>query len=335
MDLKLKIGSIPLRIHGWFVLTALILGSNEREPVRLGLWVVVVTVSVVIHELGHALVGRAFGLSPRVELHGMGGTTFFDAPSREEGAPPPAPLGTGKSVAVSLAGPFAGFLFAALVIVTQMFGLRPQHPLVLHVVALLFTVNIGWGVFNLLPMLPLDGGNVLRALCRAISPTRGDRVARYTSIVIAAGIALYAVRREQWWVLYLGLLFAWQNVQAIRQADQARIDEALALAIDGANQAATTGDPKRALMLLDGALAESSKASKELRQIGVRLQVGVMLREQMWPEALVAIEREHASAAPEDLTRWGDALRASGHVDEAARVEALASGPAPLAPFRT
>ena len=56
--MELKLGSIPLRVQGWFVLMTLLLGSNERNPAKLGMWVVVVAISVVIHELGHALMGN-------------------------------------------------------------------------------------------------------------------------------------------------------------------------------------------------------------------------------------------------------------------------------------
>src|SRR4051812_28679543 len=99
MDLKL--GSIPLRVQGWFVMTAVMLGGmNERDPAKLALWVAIVFVSVVVHELGHAMMGKAFGLVPRIDLHGMGGTTSFQ--ESPEGAA--QALGTGRRVAISVAG---------------------------------------------------------------------------------------------------------------------------------------------------------------------------------------------------------------------------------------
>src|SRR5262249_21727523 len=155
----------------------------------------------------HALVGKAFGLVPRIDLHGMGGTTSFDRAPSPDGTPR-RPLGTARNVAISLAGPFAGFVFALVVLGLEVLGLRPEHPLAAHALGLLFAVNVGWGVFNLVPMLPLDGGNVLRYVLIGLFKAKGDTIARVVSVALAAGIALLAVLRGQWWILYLGVLFA-------------------------------------------------------------------------------------------------------------------------------
>jgi membrane-associated protease RseP (regulator of RpoE activity) len=109
----------------------LLLGANERNPAKLAIWVVVVAVSVLVHELGHALMGRAFGLTPRIELHGMGGTTSFTAATEERAR---EGLGTGRAIAISLAGPFAGFAFGAVVIGAQLAGFRPVHPMAIQAV---------------------------------------------------------------------------------------------------------------------------------------------------------------------------------------------------------
>ncbi len=323
MDLRL--GSIPLRIQGSFLLMALLLGLNERDPVKLALWVAIVLVSVVIHELGHALMGKAFGLEPRIELYGMGGLTIFNGGRAE--------LSTGKSIAVSLAGPFAGFCFALLVLVASLAGLSPKHPLAGHAVWLLLWANVGWGVFNLLPMLPLDGGNVLRTIVRAISKDHGEKIARVVSIVVAAGIALWAVRGKQWWVLYLGALFAFQNVQALRQAGQMRVDQTLADVIQKAYAALDRQQPKEAITLLEPVLAGS--ASPDLRQVGLRIYVVALFKEARWTDAMAIIERERAVIGPEDLGRYAQTMRELGREGDADRIRELVNAPAPLSQFRT
>jgi Zn-dependent protease len=326
MDLKL--GSIPVQITGRFLFMALILGINELNPAKLGIWLVVVLVSVLIHELGHALIGKAFGLVPRIVLHGMGGHTFFEAdpskPSRGE-------IGTGKSIAISLAGPFAGFLFALVVIIAQLAGVHPTHPLARHALGLLFAVNIGWGIFNLLPMLPLDGGNVLRSILTAITKDKGDKIARIISVAIAAGIGLYALKTSQWWVLYLGVLFGFQNVQSLRQVGQSRVDQALATAIEKAYQALDRKEPKEAIALLEPALVPS--ASADLRQVGLRVYVVSLMKEGLWPEALNVIERERQLINADDLSRYAETMREIGREEDATRIEALKAPPA-LSEFR-
>ena len=56
---------------------AVVLGARLQRPDLIAIWVAIVFISVLVHELGHALVGRMFGLDPQIELHGMGGTTSW------------------------------------------------------------------------------------------------------------------------------------------------------------------------------------------------------------------------------------------------------------------
>ena len=213
--MQFQLGSIPVRIQGYFFVMAAVLGASERDPLQLLLWVAVVLVSILVHELGHALVGRLFGLAPSIALHGMGGTTSFEP---LPGRPARGSFGAVKSVLISIAGPFAGFAFAGAIYGAELGGvIRTDNALALRALSLLLAVNVGWGIFNLLPMLPLDGGNVMRSIARAISWRHGDRIAHVVSLLIAIGIALYALSRSQWWSVYLGGLFAFQNIQALRQ----------------------------------------------------------------------------------------------------------------------
>lgn len=327
--MELKLGSIPIRIQAWFLFMAVILGANERNPVKLGIWVAVVIVSVIIHELGHALVGKAFGLAPRIDLHGMGGTTSWSTESLDR-----TTLTAPKNVAISLAGPFAGFLFALLILGVQAAGARPEHPIALHAIRVLLEVNIGWGIFNLLPMLPLDGGNVLRAVFVAVSPERGFKAARVVSIVIAAGIALLAIKSGAWWILYLGVLFAFRNVQSLRQEGQLAVDEGIAGSINLASRALAESRPRDAIAALAPRMRDP-KVSPELQSIATRLYVTALIQEGMWSDATDAIERGHAAIAFDDLERYVAKMRELGRTADADRILAVTSkSPAALSAFR-
>src|SRR5260370_39962134 len=94
-----RIGKIPVRVLPSFFLVTLLFNLSANPSV-LAVWMAVVFVSVLLHELGHASAGLAFGLEPRIDLHGMGGTTSW-ATART--------LPTWQRVAISLAGPVAGF----------------------------------------------------------------------------------------------------------------------------------------------------------------------------------------------------------------------------------
>ncbi|HEY8075194.1 MAG TPA: hypothetical protein VIF62_13815, partial [Labilithrix sp.] len=141
-----RLGSIPVRVRGTFLFIALIIGAQFQKPQLVAIAAAVVFVSILVHELGHAFVGRAFGLQPQIEMHGMGGTTSWIAGRN---------VGNARGVVISLAGPTFGFLLAAIAYFAH--G-RSSNAFVTFALEFAFTVNVYWGIFNLLPLLPLDGG---------------------------------------------------------------------------------------------------------------------------------------------------------------------------------
>ena len=170
MSLEFSLFRIPIRIHLWFWLMALWLWTLHSEQGWPGLliWVAVVFQGILMHELGHALVGRTFGRQPRIELIALGGLTWWE--QRE-------PLSPGRSLAVSFAGPAVGIVIG-LIALFAMDTLRvPQESLGRYTLSSLIYVNLGWGVLNLLPVLPLDGGNIVASLMELISPSRGRLLA--------------------------------------------------------------------------------------------------------------------------------------------------------------
>lgn len=322
--MELKIGSIPLRIRGQFFLMALLLGMSERDPAKLAIWMVVILVSLVVHELGHALVGKAFGLTPRIELYGMGGVTVFEG-EREN-------LSAGRSVAISFAGAFAGFLFALLVYAAGRAGFHPAHPLARYAVSLLLVVNIAWGLFNLVPMLPLDGGNILRTLLLAGSKTHGDRIARVISIVFAGAIGIWAVTSRQWWILYLGVLFLFQNVQALRHVGVLKTDQVLVDAMAKAKEALDRDAARDAIDVLKPAL--QVYGSIDVRRAALRMYIVALVRDGRFREVMEVIEHESAVIGPDDLGQYAQGMRELGRADDAERIDELVKAPAPLTAFR-
>src|SRR5262245_47892464 len=99
LTLRFKLGPIPVVIEPWFWAMARMMGGGFRGPEIL-LWVLVVFVSILVHELGHALATRLFGGKAWIRLHSFGGLTY---PDRK--------FSRWRQIAVLLAGPFAGFFF--------------------------------------------------------------------------------------------------------------------------------------------------------------------------------------------------------------------------------
>src|SRR5450755_4606674 len=91
---------IPVWVRGSFFVVTVMLGATTGTNIQsLLLWTAIVFFSVMAHELGHAFMGRAFGLAPSIQLVGMGGLTSWVGGRN---------VGPGRSLLISLAGPAVG-----------------------------------------------------------------------------------------------------------------------------------------------------------------------------------------------------------------------------------
>jgi Zn-dependent protease len=300
----IRLGNIPVRVRGLFLVMAGVLGMSQGGPEMVAIWIAIVFVSVLVHELGHAFVGRMFGLTPQIELHGMGGTTSWLEPRD---------VGDARGIAISLAGPFAGFAIAALIFASGRLGFHPQHPLARRAIEQAFQVNFYWGIFNLAPLLPLDGGNVLRGALNLVTKGRGEKPARIAALVGAI------------WLGALGAFFTWANVQAYRQADTRAADAPLAAAVEKAYVALEHHDGEGAIALLQPVLVPNT--SEDLRAIALRVYAYALLIEGMWDELLPMLERNAALIGAEELSRYARTARELGRDAEAERIGALVSRP--------
>jgi stage IV sporulation protein FB len=200
MALRFQLAGFPVRIHPLFFLTALATGSSWLwSPGRLVVWFSVVFVAVLVHELGHALAFRRFGCPASIELHGLGGTATGEGAGR---------LSQRQHLWVSLAGPVAGFLLGGLVLALQrLTPVGQAGGLVQHAVGSLLWATFGWGVINLLPIYPLDGGQAMAALFRARSRHRYEWLIHLISLVMAGGgLVLALVWRDKWLGMFAFIL---------------------------------------------------------------------------------------------------------------------------------
>jgi Zn-dependent protease len=162
----------------WVALVLLLVGAQDRNPVDSILLVAIVFVSIVTHEMGHALAAKRAGLSPVVVIHAFGGFTRW---------PSSGPVERGKVVAIALAGPIAGLIVAAgsvlaLVGLSRLVPVAVAHKVRPWIVTLA-QVNGFWSFANLLPIVPFDGGQVMSLL---LGPRRRVVAAR---ISLAVGCA--------------------------------------------------------------------------------------------------------------------------------------------------
>lgn len=234
-DLRFSIAGIPVRVHPLFWLIALLLGASG-DLIQLPIWVFVVFVSILIHEFGHALAMRRYGQPSRIILHFAGGLTVPEPVSWGSRWANVA-LRPNQEIFISLAGPGAGFVLAALVAVSAtilggsiitnwLFGVIPLPVAVLMpiggrimslFVTMLLWVNVFWGLINLLPVYPLDGGNVSRYLLLQADPINGVRKSLWISVIVGGLVAVAGllVLRSIYMALLFGLL-AFQSYQSLQ-----------------------------------------------------------------------------------------------------------------------
>ncbi|MDG4831154.1 site-2 protease family protein [Solwaraspora sp. WMMD1047] len=170
-------------MYGEFVRRQLDLSQLTAYLVGFG-FVVCLLGSVLLHELGHALTARRYGIGVRgITLELLGGYTEMD-----RDAPNPR-----VDLLVSLAGPAVSLVLGLAAAVTTL--LLPDRTLINQLAFQLAVSNLIVAVFNLLPGLPLDGGRALRATVWAISRDRhrGTEVAGWVGRVVAAGTAALVV----------------------------------------------------------------------------------------------------------------------------------------------
>jgi stage IV sporulation protein FB len=185
-DLQWRMLGTWVRVHPWFWAMSAIMGWDLLQvgPEYLALWIACVFVSILLHEFGHIFAGRLFGAQGHIVLYGFGGLAVGSStlPNRWQ------------RIAVYLAGPLAGFALYGLIYVTREYMDEAQvSALVRTGLKILIWINVGWGILNLLPIWPLDGGQASRDFLDWLVPYRGVRLAYGISIVVAGLLALNAL----------------------------------------------------------------------------------------------------------------------------------------------
>jgi stage IV sporulation protein FB len=203
-DLRFRIFGIPVRVHPLFWLVAAVLGWNEQHPNHLLIWIPAVFVSIVIHEMGHALCARSLGNSPWIVLYGFGGFAAYHERWN---------VTTWQRVAITFCGPLAGFAFAAVVFGTTIGFGAPRTEVLSTLVTYLLFINLFWGLFNLLPVWPLDGGKISYYVLQRLSPARGPGVARGLSVVCAGLLAVGAAMISEFFLAVFFGILAVQSLQ--------------------------------------------------------------------------------------------------------------------------
>ncbi len=251
MDLHLfNIGDIPVRVSLWYGLLLLYWFRGGEDAKGTLLWAIVVTVSILVHELGHALVARHYRLRPSILLHGLGGLCYHDRAARNR-----------DDALIIAAGPGAGLLLGALTWTLVWLGppILTGSEWFYSVASMSLYVNIGWSLVNLLPIWPLDGGQLYRLfLLRLLKPARAEQITHYTALVLLAIAFIIATRTGSTLLVMLALWTAWSNITALRG--------------DGASEPIRSVNKAAEQLLVEAKNAYTQQDFKEAARVGQLLR---------------------------------------------------------------
>jgi Zn-dependent protease len=223
-DLRFSVLGIPVRVHPLFWLIGLLLGSQTPELSLVAIWVGCLFVSILAHELGHALAARSYGWHPDIVLHSFGGFARYS---------PGHGYTRKRAIWIAFAGPLAGFGLFAIVYCAHLWlseGLANQQPWAINLISSnagggiqfaihnLEYINLFWGLVNLMPVFPLDGGKICFELCNGRGSYSGQTRAYQIGMMAAGLMALYFAQQSRLLPTLMFGSLAYQNYQFYTQA---------------------------------------------------------------------------------------------------------------------
>jgi Zn-dependent protease len=214
-----KIAGIDVFLHwSWFVIAIFEIGARQGRYSNYA-WSVLeylaIFVIVLLHEFGHAFACRSVGgRANRIMLWPLGGVAYVDPPQR-----PGAQLwslAAGPLVNVALAPFFGAAYFAATSL-----GWEQRNPDLYQLTYGVLAIDVVLLVFNLLPIYPLDGGQILRSLLwYFVGKARSLQVATIVGFVGAAGLVGLALISHSTWTLVIAafvVMNCWGGLQHARR----------------------------------------------------------------------------------------------------------------------
>jgi Zn-dependent protease len=218
-----KVAGIEVFLHwSWFLIAVYevqMWRSLFSSPVWAALLYIGLFVLVTMHEFGHALACRQVGgRADRIVLWPLGGIAFVNPPPR-----------AGAMLWSIAAGPMVNVLLVPILSFAKHSAARAgwmQENVDAYLVLLwLGRINLGLLIFNLLPIYPLDGGQIVRALLWfPLGQIRSLFIATGIGFVGGAGLILFAVWQKSFWIGIMALFLLSQAAAGWRQAQYLRAE---------------------------------------------------------------------------------------------------------------
>ena len=198
------VSGIPVKVHWTFGFLLLYIAYDTSRSTGFQWLFILISIGIVLsvffcvilHEFGHALMARKFGVKTHdITMTPIGGIARLER----------MPDGKGQEFWVAIAGPMVNFIIVGLIwtgflifrnihldILSPSFWSKENQPPSFFIILLM--ANGLLGVFNLLPAFPMDGGRMLRSLL-SLSMTRekATRIASITGQVLATGLFIFGI----------------------------------------------------------------------------------------------------------------------------------------------
>lgn len=207
---RFSVFGIPVEVQPFFWITLVILGGAEGADSKEGIFKILLFVlggfiSILVHELGHALTARRYGSNVYIVLQAFGGYAAYSG----------ARISRKQSFLITAAGPAIQIALGFL-----MLGLLQVIPTMssygIYFLEMLMFISFFWAILNLLPVVPLDGGQMMNAV---LGPAR-IKITLWISIVtaIATAVLMFSFTGSILFPIFLGM-FAWQAYQRLGESN--------------------------------------------------------------------------------------------------------------------
>lgn len=304
-----RVSGIPIRVHSTFLALLVFVGvsgwmrNGGARAAYTVLFVLLLFVCVVLHELGHSLVALAYGIRVRdITLLPIGGVARLER----------MPEKPRQELLLAAAGPTVSFVIAAAIFTGLFIGgtvspLTQVSLLSPNLLKSLMLTNLFLGAFNLLPAFPMDGGRILRALlAQRMDYLKATRIAALTGQGLAIALGFWGLLGNQLALILIALFVYVGAVEEARAAEiragfgDARVAEAMVTQFQALSP---TDSLERAIQYLLGGSQQDFPVVEGSQVVGLltRADLLVALAQQGTQTAVGSImRREFEAVSPED-----------------------------------
>lgn len=206
--LNFRLFSIPISVHATFLFIAL-LGVASYSGWDIAIWTAAAFVSILLHELGHALVATKFGArGVNIYLYGLGGVTSYT---------PTKAISHGRSFLISAAGSTVGIVLGGFLWFARDIGsfAGVGNGADVFIDSFIFTALI-WGALNWIPIVPLDGGHMVQHFVAMFNEDRAPLIGQIVTWSAVAIIAPYAWVNGYRIGVFIVVMFAFNGLREYR-----------------------------------------------------------------------------------------------------------------------